>query len=81
MVAWNQYVVLFGGRSDSRVCNLIYVFNTINFTWKKYNNTYFDMADLQNEEATDPEVNLVSGQVLRLGIPSFPRIKTILRSP
>ena len=59
MVAWNQYVVLFGGRSDSRVCNLIYVFNTINFTWKKYNNTYIDIADLQDET-----VDLVSGQVL-----------------
>jgi len=58
VVAWNQYVVLFGGRSDSRVCNLIYVFNTINFTWKKYNNTYIDIADLQDET-----VDLVSGQI------------------
>jgi len=64
VVAWQKYVVLFGGRSDNKVCNVIYLFDTETFKWTKFKNVMTDSALAIEKSQKKPAGDLtVTGQV------------------
>jgi len=63
VVAWKKFVILFGGRSDNRVCNLIYVFDTDSFKWKKYKNVLSDPSAPRTKKS-GPDRTLVDSPKL-----------------
>jgi len=68
VVAWRKYVILFGGRSDSKVCNTIYMFDTNTLKWTKFKNVLTDAAALAaglkpGHDEDPPGDHAVTGQI------------------